>query len=250
VHREGETYTRGLELLHERGYEAYEDRIRAIVLIRVERAEALTSPAYDLPGADEDEIRTSYENRYRELRSTLRPPDPPLADDEIELRLWQAEDADAIYEGCQDPETQRGIGAMPSPYTRADAAEYLAACETAWRTGERASFAIVSRADGRVLGSVGLGLHETHAAVGYWLAPEARGRGVATRATRLVARWALEDLGFERLELHTDPSNIASQRVAERAGFTREGVQRSARYNPRLGRRMNFVVFSLLPGEI
>jgi RimJ/RimL family protein N-acetyltransferase len=57
-------------------------------------------------------------------------------------------------------------------------------------------------------------------------------------------------MGCERLQLRADAENEPSQRVAERVGFTREGIQRSARYNPRLERRMNFVVFSLLPGEI
>ena len=246
--RKGYRFKGVAEERRDRGYAAYGERMRAIVLIRVERAEPLTSPAYDLPGASEEEIRTSYEDRYRELRSALRPPDPPLADDAIELRLWRAEDAEAVYQACQDLEIQQGIGAMPSPYSRADAAEYLAASETAWRTGDRASFAIVARTDGRLLGSVGLGFHGTHATVGYWLAREARGRGVATRATRFVSRWALEDLGVERLELHTDPANTASQRVAERAGFTREGVLRS-HLVAREGRR-DSVVFSLLPSDL
>lgn len=248
IHRGGEIYERALELLREREYAAYEERIGAIVLIRVERADEVTSPAYDLPGADEEEIRASYEARYKALRSTLRPPDPPLTDDEIELRLWRADDVNAIFEACQDPAIQEGIGAIPSPYSREDAVQYLTMSETAWQTGDDATFAIVAREDGHLLGSVAVGFHATHATVGYWLSREARGRGVATRATRLVSRWALEDLGVERLELHTDPANSASQRVAERAGFTREGVLRS-HLVAREGRR-DSVVFSLLPGEV
>ena len=63
VHDRGEVYERGLELLRERDYAAYEDRVRAIVLIRVERAEPVTSPAYDL-GATEHELRETYEEYY------------------------------------------------------------------------------------------------------------------------------------------------------------------------------------------
>jgi RimJ/RimL family protein N-acetyltransferase len=65
-------------------------------------------------------------------------------------------------------------------------------------------------------------LAERRAAVGYLLAARARGRGVATCATRLLARWGFDRLGLERLELTCGPDNVASQRVAERCGFTRE----------------------------
>jgi RimJ/RimL family protein N-acetyltransferase len=86
------------------------------------------------------------------------------------------------------------------------------------------------------------------AAVGYWLAPDARGRGVATRTLRLLARWAFEHLAVARLELTCAPDNVASQRVAERCGFVRESVLRShIRFK---GGRRDTMVFSLLPGEL
>ena len=61
-------------------------------------------------------------------------------------------------------------------------------------------------------------------AVGYWVAPWARNRGLATRAVETLSAWALGDGGFDRLELTTHPENTASQRVAEKAGFNREGL--------------------------
>jgi RimJ/RimL family protein N-acetyltransferase len=82
------------------------------------------------------------------------------------------------------------------------------------------------------------------------MAPEARGRGSCTRALRLVSRWALEERGLHRLQLRADEENGASNKVAENAGFTREGVLRSSRYNARLGRRVDFVMYSLLPDEL
>jgi RimJ/RimL family protein N-acetyltransferase len=91
-------------------------------------------------------------------------------------------------------------------------------------------------------------LREGRAAIGYWLAPHARGRGVATHAVRLIAGWAFRDLQVARLELTCGPDNVASQRVAERCGFTREGVLRS--HLPFNGARRDTVVFSLLPGEL
>lgn len=71
---------------------------------------------------------------------------------------------------------------------------------------------------------------------------------MATTALRLLACWALDEGRLPRLELVTDPGNVASQKVAERAGFRREGVLRS--YVERRGKREDCIIFSLLPGEL
>lgn len=84
--------------------------------------------------------------------------------------------------------------------------------------------------------------------IGYWLLPEARGKGLATRAVRLVSRWALLELGLARLALLTEPANVRSRRVAERCGFRLEGVLRSVAEID--GRRVDYCSFSLLPGDI
>lgn len=103
---------------------------------------------------------------------------------------------------------------------------------------------------GNLVGSVGLQLrkHET-GYVGYWCAAEARGQGTTTRAVRLVCGYALDELGLERLELTTDAENYASQRVAEKVGFRREGVLRSHLRMPH-GLRRDSALYSLLPGEL
>lgn len=59
--------------------------------------------------------------------------------------------------------------------------------------------------------------------IGYWVAPEARGRGLAARAVGLLADWAFATLGLRRLELVTYEGNAPSRRVAERCGFVLEG---------------------------
>jgi RimJ/RimL family protein N-acetyltransferase len=84
--------------------------------------------------------------------------------------------------------------------------------------------------------------------VGYWVAAPARGRGVAVRAVRLLCAWGFEARGLPRIQLHTLPGNVASERVAERAGFTREGLLRS--FAVMKGRRTDITMFSLLPGEL
>src|SRR5262245_32789118 len=71
-------------------------------------------------------------------------------------------------------------------------------------------------------------IHRVHqfANLGYWVRTSATGRGLATRATRLAARFGFEQLGLHRIEIVVAVDNLASQRVAERAGAVREGVAR------------------------
>jgi RimJ/RimL family protein N-acetyltransferase len=66
-------------------------------------------------------------------------------------------------------------------------------------------------------------IKENRAEIGYWVTREARGRGVATRTVLLVTHWALTDLGLTVIELLADVQNVASRRVAEKAGYTRDG---------------------------
>lgn len=184
----------------------------------------------------------------------LAPPEPPLADEVVALRPWRADDAPVVVAALDgDPEIARWLDQVPQPYGLGQAREYLAACRRGWEEGAGASFAVLDAACDHALGSLGIRLADLPdgvAEAGYWTAREARGRGVATRALRLAAHWILGHEGIERLQLRTDALNVGSQRVAEKAGFTREGVLRSLHYNPRLGRRVDYVMFSLLPGEL
>ncbi len=84
--------------------------------------------------------------------------------------------------------------------------------------------------------------------VGYWVKREARGRGVATRALGLVARWALVDKELGRFQLRADVANEASQRVAEKAGFVREGILRSALALK--GERRDVIMYSLVREDL
>lgn len=169
---------------------------------------------------------------------------PELGDDTIRLRPPESGDAAAITAAVQDPDIPR-FTMVPSPYTVADAVAFIERSTDLWRSGQAAPFVIADGATAGLLGSVGLhdlGLDAGPANVGYWVAAEARGRGVATRALRLVARWALEDLALPRLDVHVFVENQRSQRVAARAGFTREGVRTFAAHPTG---RAKLVVFSM-----
>jgi RimJ/RimL family protein N-acetyltransferase len=144
-----------------------------------------------------------------------------------------------------DPEIARWLDQVPQPYTLADARAYIGGI------GETA-FAVTDADSGRVLGSIGVRFSEDRdvGEIGYWLRADARGRGFVTRALVLVSRWALSREGVARVQLRADVENVASRRVAEKAGFRLEGVLRSAHWNARLGRRQDWAMYSLLPGDL
>jgi len=169
-----------------------------------------------------------------------------LRDGELVLRPWSEDDVRALVAACNDPEISRWIPMIPSPYTDQDA---LAFIRGEVRPDLDHSFAITS--GGTVVGSIGMSINSMgyRGRVGYWVAGPARGKGVCTRALRLLSRWALEELELERLELITDPDNVASQRVAEKVGFRPEGVLRAHLRHPD-GRVRDSVMFSLLPGDL
>ena len=176
-------------------------------------------------------------------------PDPPLATGELLLRPFVRADERAIAAAVQDSEIPRWTS-IPSPYRDSDARDYVTRSERDRREGRELGLAIVDRDTGDLLGGIGLVVDGRHrkAEVGYWVAAGARRRGVATRAARLVSRWALEELGIERVELLANPANEPSQRVARAAGFAREGLLRG--YRLRKGRREDLVMFSLLREDL
>ena len=184
-------------------------------------------------------------------RAALAHPEPPLRDALVALRPWREADVGAGLMVFADPLVQRFSWAGVAPYTPADAAAYFAAQERGRLRGEDISFALVAPDDElAVLGGAsiyGIDRSERRAAIGYWLGAHARGRGVASHAVRLLAGWCFAQLGIARLELTCAPDNAPSQALAERCGFTREGVLRS--HMVFKGARRDTVMFSLLPGE-
>lgn len=183
----------------------------------------------------------------------LRFPSPVLSDAVVALRPWTLDDLGFVVDACQDAELSRFSPAIPSPYGERDARAWFESQTPARVAGEELNLAVVDATSGRLLGAIGLiKVSETamSAEVGYWLAREARGHGHISRAVRLLARWAFDELGLARLELTTDPENVASQRVAERCGFRQEGHLRSHVLIRHSGQRRDTLVYGLLPGDL
>lgn len=174
---------------------------------------------------------------------------PTFEAEGLTLRPWRESDADAVYSACQNPEIVRWT-TVPSPYEREDAEGYVGPVSAdAWAHKTAVNFAVVNP-DGTVAGSFGLvrmNLPQAVAEVGYWVAPWARRRGVATRAAAAVTEWALSGVGFARVELLAAVENTGSRRVAERIGFTQEGVLRSAAAGR--GERLDLVLYSRLASD-
>ena len=139
------------------------------------------------------------------------------------LRPLRREDAPAIAAGCADPDVPRFIPLVPEPYTEDDAHAFLdSALARAAADDPEKTFAITEPPADTLLGAITVRLGE-RGSIGYWLAGDVRGRGLMTEAARAVVAWAQEQ-GIRRLTLTAHPDNVASQRVAENAGFRRVGL--------------------------
>ena len=168
----------------------------------------------------------------------------------LHLRPWQPSDADAVLTACTDPETQRWT-TVPSPYTAEHARAFVGEVSAqGWADGTDLGFAVCDSTSGVVLGAVAVRRRAAHDCwdVGFWVTPAARGQGVMSDALGVVCRWAFAELGAQRVEWYAEVGNWASRRVAEKAGFTVEGVQRAG-LPARDGRRVAWVG-ARLPGDL
>jgi RimJ/RimL family protein N-acetyltransferase len=178
------------------------------------------------------------------------PPDPPLSDGTVMLRPMRASDLSGLMEEGRDATTRRWVN-VPIPYTEKDARDELTQLMGSWDDPTAPlAFTITEGGSDDYRGVILLSTERPPGIVevAYGVHPAARRRGLVTRAIRLVSPWAFQALGAERLEGRTDPENIASQRALERAGFTREGLERGSRSVQ--GVRKDMICWSLLPSDL
>jgi len=113
--------------------------------------------------------------------------------------------------------------------------------------GERIDLAVTAADANVALGAVVVSRrHRDNYELAYLAGPRGRGSGVMTRAVRLVCDWLFEQ-GVGRIEVRAHPDNVASQALAERCGFQREGRERASIWLH--GKREDALVWSLLPGD-
>ncbi len=175
----------------------------------------------------------------------MKPPDT-LTDDVVVLRELREDDRAVVLSTMGDELVHTWLN-MPARPRDADFDSLLRAVREGRASGERIDYAVTEVGRDVALGAV---IASRRARENYELAYLAgaagRGRGLMTRSVRLVCDWLFRE-GIGRLELRTHPENEPSQRLAERAGFRREGVERQAIWLH--GRRQDAVVWSLLPSD-
>ena len=185
------------------------------------------------------------------LGAALPFPEPTLTDGAVTLRPWRTGDVDALVEAGADPLVRRFRHSLPDGADEARA--WLERAEAARSSGDRIELAIAAaESPGPALGSVSVwGFHRRNrtAYVSYWLLESGRGRGRATAAVTLAARWAFEALGLERLTARVETGNRASQGVVERCGFRHEGTLRADAVDL-AGRRVDVRLYGLLRDEL
>jgi GNAT superfamily N-acetyltransferase len=150
-------------------------------------------------------------------RPALAEPGTPPSDDAVKLVPLGRSHLDALEDLGADPLVQR-FTRIPDPFGRAEAEWWLGLYERGWVDGSRAGFAVLERASNVFVGMIAfvtLRLDAGEAEVGYIVAPEARGQGVAVRALNLLTAWGFDQLGLVRIELRaaTDRRGTGSART-------------------------------------
>lgn len=149
--------------------------------------------------------------------------------DPIVLRPITEADTAAIEAHGQDPQMQR-FTTVPVPYARADAQAFVERAASGWADGSSLELAIEARDDdgvARLAGNLGLRPDGAGAAeLGFALAPWARGRGVMSRAVRLMLAWGFRELDLQVVHWRAREGNWDSRRVAWACGFRVEGLVR------------------------
>jgi ribosomal-protein-serine acetyltransferase len=175
--------------------------------------------------------------------------DRTLVSDLVTLRPLELSDTAAIVIACNDSETQRWLP-LPFPYSEENARWFINDfAHGRLSTGQGLVRAIEFQGlfagvidTKRVDWSIG------ECEIGYWACPWARGHGVMTSALNVFSEWLITDQGFQRVEVRVAPENRASQKVAEKSGFTREGIARSAGITH--GGRVDLIIYSKISADL
>lgn len=163
----------------------------------------------------------------------MKPPDT-IRTERFILRKARMDDAPVIFDAyAQDPEVTRYLVWKPHKSIY-ETEQFLSACEQLWRTGKDFAYAITLEEDGSLIGMFGLHPMHLKLEVGYALARPFWGKGYMTEILRTVIDWAFAQPDIYRVQAICDVENIASARVMEKAGMTREGLLRRYILHPNI----------------
>jgi ribosomal-protein-alanine N-acetyltransferase len=163
------------------------------------------------------------------VESPVPLPIPRIVGARFTLRPFDVGDLALVEEAATD-EYIPLITTVPRTYTPDEGLAFIERQHDRARSGVGYSLAIADQEDDRSVGQIGLwtaDLAKGRAVIGYWVGASGRGRGAASEALDLIAGWAFANLLLRRLTLYVEPWNVASIKVAERAGFEREALLRS-----------------------
>jgi ribosomal-protein-serine acetyltransferase len=176
-----------------------------------------------------------------------------LTDNVVLLRPLQPTDRDAMYAAVMESiaEVSPWLPWCHPAYASGETAAFIESSMQAWANQSHFTFGIFDAADGSCCGTISLNhivRQNRYANIGYWVRTGRTRRGLASRAVRLVARFAFENVGLTRVEIAAIPENLASRRVAEKAGATLESVIRNRIVMH--GRAYPAALYSLVPQDL
>jgi RimJ/RimL family protein N-acetyltransferase len=147
---------------------------------------------------------------------------PELETERLRLRRWREEDVDPLLAFYRDPQTQAIYG---SDISRADVWRRIALILGHFQLRGFGLHALEDKATGEFAGFAGLWFPDDwdDVEVGYGIAPQYRGRGLATEAARRVRDHGFRELGLARLVSYINPINVTSIRVVEKLGAAPDG---------------------------
>ena len=176
---------------------------------------------------------------------------PRLAGAWSRLREWREDDIESVFSVTDDPVIPLISEVPRGRRDRTAALRFVTSQHKRLADGQGWRFAFTARDDDEAVGYVGvlwIAKPAGRASIGYWSCPKGRGRGLTTDAVRTVADWVLTQAGAARLEAFIEPWNTGSIRVAEAAGFQREGLMRS--FAPLGGIRKDALLYAKITGDV
>ena len=179
--------------------------------------------------------------------------DSQISDDYITLRKYKQEDLSDRFAAIKENlnEISKWLAFCRPDYSEQQNLLWYIAYPKNWKRQIEFPFAIIEKETGKYIGECILNhinhLHKV-ANITYWIKKEYSGKGLATRAVKLIAKFGFESLGLRRLEIFMEPENIASIRVAEKAGAVKEGVLRNRILANEDSK--DAIMYSLIPSDL